>query len=200
MHLRPKTVVTFVLAVCAGTLVVFAGIPEPDAILYGRVWVDGNPIGATDDVTVIARVDEAPDPVGTYHMGDNPAAGDLYVLRLRLESVADGSTQSANAALIGQTARIFVQQGSGPASQVAQLVIAGRGQILNLHLGPGDFDNDGDVDLGDFLVFVECLAGPEVGTPPGSCTPEHFNMSDMDRDVDVDLDDFAIFQDAFIGS
>ena len=176
-----------------------AGIPEPDAILYGTVWIDGNPVGEGDNVTVTARVDEASDAIATYHMGDNPAAGDSYVLRLRLESLADGSAQSDNAALIGQTARISVQQGTGPEALVALFTIGDRGQIMNRDLGAGDFGGDGDVDLDDFALFVRCLSGPGATTPPSECTPEQFSITDLDRDDDVDLDDFDILQAGFTG-
>lgn len=56
---------------------------------------------------------------------------------------------------------------------------------------PCDFDHDGDVDLDDFEVLAEALAGP--GVPTGS-------VADVDDDGDVDLQDFAVFQRAFTGS
>ena len=48
-----------------------------------------------------------------------------------------------------------------------------------------------EVDLADFQVFADCLAGPDA-TPPGGCSSQ-----DADGDGDVDLDDFADFQIAF---
>ena len=104
-----------------------AGLPEPDAVLYGTITLDGKAVTAADDLTVIARVDGVPNPVGTYHMGDNPSAGDQYVLRIRVESLADGSAQSNDAALIGQTAHIFVQAGRGAEKSATDFVIATRG-------------------------------------------------------------------------
>ncbi|UCG17668.1 MAG: lamin tail domain-containing protein, partial [Phycisphaerales bacterium] len=58
----------------------------------------------------------------------------------------------------------------------------------------GDIDLDGDVDLGDLVKFVDCLAGPNVGTPPAPCTSGEFDRSDLEHDSDVDLGDFAEFQ------
>ncbi|MFH0980141.1 MAG: S8 family serine peptidase [Planctomycetota bacterium] len=55
----------------------------------------------------------------------------------------------------------------------------------------GDFDADGDVDLGDYATFHDCLTGPGGGILPG-CAP-----ADLDTDVDVDLGDFTAFQAAF---
>ena len=65
----------------------------------------------------------------------------------------------------------------------------------------GDFDADGDADLGDFAVLVECLAGPEVApTPPSSdCVGACLAAFDFDADNDLDLADFAGFQLAFSG-
>ena len=63
----------------------------------------------------------------------------------------------------------------------------------------GDLDGDGDVDLDDVGVFADCLAGPEVSTPPGECTQEQFDVADLDADNDVDLADFAVFQRKFTG-
>lgn len=61
----------------------------------------------------------------------------------------------------------------------------------------GDFDLDGDVDLGDFAVFSQCFAGafnpPAVTCPPGV-------DADCDDDGDVDLGDFAVFSQNFTGS
>ena len=54
-------------------------------------------------------------------------------------------------------------------------------------------DGDGDADLDDYAVFAECLAGPEVATPPGTCTAEQFDSSDVTGDGDVDLADFGRF-------
>lgn len=127
--------------------IVHAGLPEPDAVLYGTVTLDGSVVTASDDVMVVARVDQASKPVGTYHMGDNAAAGDQYVLRIRVESLADGSSQSDDAALIGQTAHIFVKAGRGAEKLADEFVIASRGisQQLNLVASSGDDCNGNNV-------------------------------------------------------
>ena len=62
-----------------------AGVPQPDAIFYGTVEVNGQIISAADDVTVIGRVSGVPQPVGRYRMVEGTTAGDNYVLRVRLE-------------------------------------------------------------------------------------------------------------------
>jgi len=65
---------------------------------------------------------------------------------------------------------------------------------VNLHLWPGDLDDDGDVDNDDFSEVVICLTGPE-----GPATPE-CNSVDFDRDGYVDLGDVAVLQRVFTGS
>ena len=65
---------------------------------------------------------------------------------------------------------------------------------------PGDLDDDGDVDLDDYAVFVDCLGGPGVTTPPGGCSADEFDWADVQPDGDVDLEDFATFQEVFTGS
>lgn len=69
---------------------------------------------------------------------------------------------------------------------------------LEVTVGRGDFDEDGDVDLSDFVLFSDCLAGPEESTPRSECTV--FDAADLEADGDVDLDDFSVFQEAFTGS
>jgi hypothetical protein len=64
---------------------------------------------------------------------------------------------------------------------------------------PGDFDGDGDVDLGDLLSFTDCLNGP-VNAPPGIGPPpselDCLAVFDFDADSQVDLIDFAAMQSA----
>ncbi|MCK4659437.1 MAG: hypothetical protein KAV82_07935 [Phycisphaerae bacterium] len=68
---------------------------------------------------------------------------------------------------------------------------------------PGDFDGDGDVDLDDYAVFVDCMPGPD--TPPTPTIPEVtgqmcLDAFDFDKDEDVDLNDFGAFQGHFSGT
>ena len=55
----------------------------------------------------------------------------------------------------------------------------------------GDFDDDGDVDLDDYMLFEFAMNGP--GQAPGYGDP------DLDGDGDCDLADFAIFAANFTG-
>ncbi len=59
---------------------------------------------------------------------------------------------------------------------------------------PGDLDIDGDADIDDFALFVDCVAGPGVTMLPPGVDPAHFDNADLDDDGDVDMADFARFQ------
>jgi hypothetical protein len=57
---------------------------------------------------------------------------------------------------------------------------------------PGDATGDAKVDLADTAIHYDCLAGPDVSTPPPGCTPTQFDNVDADGDFDVDLEDYRI--------
>ena len=70
----------------------------------------------------------------------------------------------------------------------------GRTFLLRLPQGdPADFNNDGDVDLGDFGFF-----GAAFGTT--SDDPNYRPRADFDSDNDVDLGDFGFYGQRFGGS
>lgn len=87
----------FILVVFASTGVhpLSGGIPEPDALLYGLVSVDGVVLTAEDsDVIVVALVDGADSPVGSYRMGEDETVDpNYYLLRIGLETPTDGTGQ-----------------------------------------------------------------------------------------------------------
>lgn len=62
---------------------------------------------------------------------------------------------------------------------------------------PADLDGDGDMDIDDFTILADCMAGPDVTTPPSGCDPVDFANAGFDADDDVDLADFVTFQKAF---
>jgi hypothetical protein len=65
----------------------------------------------------------------------------------------------------------------------------------------GDFDYDGDVDLSDFTVFADCMAGPATTptpTPPVTAA-DCLDAFDFDADADVDIGDFAELLVVFTG-
>ena len=60
----------------------------------------------------------------------------------------------------------------------------------------GDFDADGDLDLGDYLALQWCFAGPGGPLPDDPICLE----ADLDFDGDVDLADLITFQANFTGA
>ena len=185
--MKGKSAVTTILAVNLVACGALAGIPEPSAVLYGTLTVDGQTITASDGVTVVARVDGVTDPVGTYHMGDNPAAQDNYVLRIRLESLADGSSQSDNAALVGQTVHVTLFQGAGPQRPAADFQITAPGVVANL-----DLSVSGGITWQRAVYFDETY--PTVWT---SGTVMRDLLADKGYDV-LDADALKIWMDARI--
>jgi hypothetical protein len=66
----------------------------------------------------------------------------------------------------------------------AQLVIEG--------MRHGDFDGDGDVDMGDHDQLTSCFTGSDVGAVPPLCEP-----GDFDEDEDIDCVDCSAFRSAW---
>ncbi len=59
---------------------------------------------------------------------------------------------------------------------------------------PGDADDDGDADLDDFTILMDCLAGPGIPAAParpGVTPTDCLRVFDHDNDEDVDLDDLS---------
>ena len=89
---------------------------------------------------------------------------------------------------------------SGHATDAAGNELDGNGDgtggddyVLTFSFLAADLNHDGQVDLADFDIFADCMAGPDVISEP-ACTG-----ADFDVDNDVDLGDFGIFQRAFGG-
>lgn len=174
-----------------------AAIPLPDSILYGTVRINGVPQTASSDVTVIARVDRGGgqmQEVARYHMGDETQAGDLYVLRIRLESLEDGTSQGDHKALVGQTAQVLVQQGTGTPQLVTTYLLAAQGAIAQMDLPPmvsGDIDGDSDVDTADLMLFVRVLLEIDAD-------PTRRQRSDLNASGAPDAEDIQPFVNAIV--
>ncbi len=73
--------------------------------------------------------------------------------------------------------------------------------LLNVGAPIGDYDADGDIDLSDLAVLVDCHFGPEATPAPVLPTTAASCLTafDFDGDGDVDLQDVAAFEQAFTG-
>lgn len=84
---------------------------------------------------------------------------------------------------------VFIEPPFGEKStEIDAVVDVAEGQF-------GDAENDGDVDVADFVMFAGCLLGPDEPIPPSPC-----RVMDFNQDCDLDLRDVAEFQVAFTGS
>lgn len=195
--MKRNTLLVALVVVSTMSLSAWAGIPEPDAILYGQILKDGVAVGADEDVTVIARREGDGNEIARYVMGGNADAGDRYVLRIPLESLVEGSPmQRTDTLLMGQTVSIYIQEDQSPESLVDALTIDHRGAVIYLDLGsriPCDFNGDGQVSLADHASFVECMGAQAAAG--GQCLAAF----DEDGDGLVTLADFASFQQSFAG-
>jgi formylglycine-generating enzyme required for sulfatase activity len=121
-----------------------AGIPEPDAVFYGFVSLDGTPQTA-GHVLSIRRGSEL---LAEHALGTAPGPAGLYVLRVRIESAAGGPA-APGTAQIGDAATVLVD-----GVPFMQVHIGGRGRVVRLDLaassaGPPDLDADGVQDFRD---------------------------------------------------
>lgn len=197
-------------------------LPLPDVLLYGTVHVRGEQIVAMDPdqngifdakVIVIARVnvDGTEREVGRYRFGDQQSDHTKYALRVRTESLAHGLARTGNAAIVGDTIRIYVrderdlspehhtEEHVADFPQLGGLPVAGIIEELNLPAADavcvyGDFDSDEDIDLGDFKAFRKCLGEP---VPRLGCPTNLWMCTDVDRNGTIDMKDYGIFTTLF---
>ncbi len=106
--MKRYTLVTIWTLLAVGTASAMAGIPLPDAVLHSQIVVNGDVANADDDIIIIARC-EGHD-IARYEMGDVPRAGDSFVLRIPVESLADGADPNCKAIRLGDSVEIFVVQ------------------------------------------------------------------------------------------
>ena len=137
------------LAAAAG-----AALPEPDAVYYGRITLDGLPLASGQ--VVAAQV--GADVLASYTMGSVPGLGDaftgegdFYRLRIPLEHEAfAGEPGTLGVARVGTQAVVTVD--GGP---IGVVFVGGRGGVTRLDIAGSssfeltDSDGDGIVDLVD---------------------------------------------------
>ena len=104
-------------------------------------------------------------------------------------------SDQVNAALATSARRVAFRFQLPPQTQSAQAFIdavdtdpATKPNIVVSDSLPGDLDNDGDIDLEDYAVLIDCMAGPALGFTEG-CSP-----SDLNGDAHIDLEDLRILE------
>jgi hypothetical protein len=118
-----------------------ATIPEPDNVVWGAIVLDTQPVTAAQrGVVVEARRSLAGTVLARYRMGDNAAAGNYYVLRMGVESLAP--IVSAYASATNTPIVIVVADGSGTRAQ-KPFFIGPRGQMTRMDIGSVDTDGNG---------------------------------------------------------
>lgn len=148
----------------------------------------------------------AVDRMGTVYWGDNatreiwkcPATGDPAMIRC-IASQEEIMTALGLGANLPRGMSTFVIRGN----QLLTYNYIDSNTIFKADLNTsdyGDYDGDIDVDADDYgLFFGDCMAGPEVMTPPPGCTAEEFSLADLDKDQDVDMMDYRKFQELTTG-
>lgn len=120
------------------------GLPEPDTIVYGTVSLDGMPITAAHTgVVVEARRSISGPAVASCRMGADPATGDIYVLRLSIESSLP--LLDPLASLVGDSLFLVVTDASGFRGQTAY-TLTDRGVTERRDLSFGSVTADSDQD------------------------------------------------------
>ncbi len=95
-------IVTFTAGLVAGP--VRAAIPEPDTVVFGRVFRNNQPVSG---VTVSLR--RANEEIDSYVIGSLPVAGAYYIVRAHLFSpTAAGEPRPAKSAFVGDTVTVLV--------------------------------------------------------------------------------------------
>jgi len=134
MAIKAKKTTTVFTIVCVLTILLCfsatgakASIPEPDNIIYG--------IARHDAVTITLRIDDQ--TIASYTMGDNPDAGEFYILRVPMDAIDPIAPGSARP---DYEADLYVNDGQAP---FASLTLGDRGSVYRLDMNDGDMDNDG---------------------------------------------------------
>jgi hypothetical protein len=116
-----KTFLTIMVAAFGGALLCRAGLPEPDNIVYGTIFIGTNQVTAASTNTIIeAWLTTTGPALASYAMGALPTAGNFYSLRVSLQNT-DPSSEAATET--GQPIYIVVRDKTGVRYQ--QLITVG---------------------------------------------------------------------------
>ncbi len=138
------------LLIILGCLLAWAGfasgIPEPYNLVYGVIELGGGRAGSeSTDVVIEARRLATGGAVASYRMGDEPGAGDYYMLKIKLETKVAGGAISETASNSGDTLYLTVLNGTQVVDQLAY-ILGPRGAVFRIDFGNVDDDEDGIPD------------------------------------------------------
>ena len=163
--------------------------------ITATVCVEPEGTGKTMRVHIAQVLDHWP-PSPTYHrngLKQMANTEDVFVSPATCQDIVRVFTFDSDSWAAKPDIRIvaWVQEPrSAPPAEVYQAAWKGWPLV------PGDFDDDGDVDLEDYAGFADCMGNPEEApdpTPPAT-GEECLKAFDVDTDGDVDLQDFAGFR------
>ncbi len=116
-----------------------ARIPEPDNIIFGELPLGVNHVMLEVNAQVVA----------SYTRGENPRAGDHFILRVPIDAIDPREPGSARS---GDDASVFLNQDLAP---VLMVVIGEKGLVQELDLDPlVDSDHDGVMNSVDNCIGV----------------------------------------------
>ena len=174
------------------------GTVEPGAAV-GTLTIAGH---YTQDLDGQLRVELGGTTPGTEHDVLHVTGSATLDGELAIELVGGFTPQPGQQFVILTAGAVAGQGFATVASPVASRVVYNSNNVTLVLAGLGDFDADGDVDLDDYLVFEDCLAGPATApapVQPGVTADDCLAVFDFDTDDDVDLADFRELQAAWEG-
>ncbi len=174
-HLTARATLPAALAML-GALHAMAGLPEPDTVFHGTIAHNGAFITAADtDCVVEIRAAEDGPALSSYRMGDDPALGDRYVVRARVES--GPPLDNPLASLPGDTIHVVVSVGGDVIYSVPHEITL-RGVFVNLNFGDVDSDTDGMSDTFEETYFGSKTGGEPDADPDGDGRPNRREFLD----------------------
>ncbi len=130
-----RSVIATMTVLAASQTARAAELPRPDAILFGRVAINGEDVSHKErGVVVIARRAGSAKPVATYRMGTLPNAGDHFVLRIPLSVQGDGVTPSPGRAAPGESLELYLSTPLAKEIHAGTATVPDSGDAVRLDL------------------------------------------------------------------
>ena len=131
-----------------------AALPEPDNVIFGAIAREGLPVTAADfDVVIEVRSALNGPAIARYQMGSNSRLGNLYSIRVTLESIPP--TTSPDVTQTGDLVYLVASDANGDFA-TTNLSVGPRGTFQRMDLGAAlypDIDGDGLPDAWEIAQF-----------------------------------------------